>query len=64
MLKEDQWITIGDNSSPLLAILGTNQGGFVVQFATELCQQGGGVSVKRLVNCMDCIQDKIPPGAY
>ena len=36
--KEDQWITIENNSGPLLAIPGTNQGGFVVKDATEMWQ--------------------------
>ncbi len=38
--KEDQWITIENNKGPLLAIPGTNQGGFVVQCATEMWKQG------------------------
>lgn len=32
---QDQWITIEDGSGPLLAIPGTNQGGFTVRLATE-----------------------------
>jgi len=32
---QDQWITIEDGNGPLLAIPGTNQGGFTVRLATE-----------------------------
>ncbi len=38
--KEDQWITIENTTGPLLAIPGTNQGGFVVRCATEMWKQG------------------------
>mmetsp|Transcript_690 Transcript_690/g.395 ORF Transcript_690/g.395 Transcript_690/m.395 type:complete len:145 (-) Transcript_690:56-490(-) len=38
--KEDQWITIENNEGPMLAIPGTNQGGFVVQCAIEMWKQG------------------------
>ena len=31
----DQWITIEDNSGPMIAIPGTNQGGFTVRLVTE-----------------------------
>jgi len=37
--KEEQWITIENNKGPLLAIPGTNQGGFVVKCATEMWQE-------------------------
>ena len=38
--KEDQWITVENNSGPLLAIPGTSQGGFIVQSATEIWRRG------------------------
>ena len=38
--KEEQWITIENNSGPLVAIPGTNQGGFVVRSATEIWRRG------------------------
>lgn len=37
--KEEQWITI-ENDGALLAIPGTNQGGFAVQCRTEMWRQG------------------------
>merc|ERR1712224_695582 len=33
--KEDRWITIEANNGPMIAIPGTNQGGFLVRSATE-----------------------------
>jgi len=38
--KEDQWLTIENNFGPMLAIPGTNQGGFQVQSATDKWQKG------------------------
>jgi hypothetical protein len=32
---QDQWITVEDNSGPMVAIPGTNQGGFTVRLKTE-----------------------------
>ena len=37
---EDQWLTIENNSGPMLAIPGTNQGGFTVQAATDAWRKG------------------------
>lgn len=38
--KEDHWISIENNNGALLAIPGTNQGGFVVQCRTEMWKEG------------------------
>lgn len=38
--KEDHWISIENHDGPLLAIPGTNQGGFVVQCRTEMWKEG------------------------
>lgn len=38
--KEDAWITIENNSGPMLAIPGTRQGGFVVAEATDIWRRG------------------------
>ena len=38
--NEEQWITIENNRGPMLAIPGTNQGGFAVKSATEIWRLG------------------------
>lgn len=37
--QEDQWLTIENSSGPLLAIPGTNQGGFTVQSVSDVWRQ-------------------------
>ena len=38
--QQEQWITIENNVGPMLAIPGTNQGGFTVQCPTQKWEQG------------------------
>eukprot|EP00977_Amphora_coffeiformis_P004160 scaffold846_cov168-Amphora_coffeaeformis.AAC.17 len=44
---KDQWLTIENNSGPMLAIPGTNQGGFTVKPATDVWRKGVALQTQR-----------------